>query len=348
MSIKSDANSIYVTPLTIVASTIAARSIAMAVEALYPFGPVSDCFLARSNVNHVYTLVRAGGRRCIARLSLLRSRGVANAAFEAGLLVHLKSAGVKVSAPLATRTGAFATLLDAPEGPRTLMLFEFLPGATPDEALDDHTLMGAELARIHLAARDYAGPQSLYTLDLQHLLWRPLAHLMTAPTMDDALHTDMTALAQRLAARIAGMTGLTQTICHGDCHGFNTFIADENGQRSAAFFDFDDAGPGFLAYDLATRLWNLQQTGPASIDGGVDEKKHAKWRSFIAGYRAVAPIAEADFAAIAAFVSVRHMWYLGENAGGIALWGAQAMPHAWLQRQMTYLTAWESLATAQA
>ena len=44
-------------------------------------------------------------------------------------------------------------------------------------------------------------------------------------------------------------------MCHGDTHGFNNHVyTDAEGVRRAAFFDFDDAGPGFLAYDLCVAV----------------------------------------------------------------------------------------------
>jgi Ser/Thr protein kinase RdoA (MazF antagonist) len=46
---------------------------------------------------------------------------------------------------------------------------------------------------------------------------------------------------------------LTRTHCHGDCHGFNARISDAG---NAAFFDFDDGGPGYLAYDPSVFLWD--------------------------------------------------------------------------------------------
>ncbi|CAJ0822443.1 hypothetical protein [Ralstonia flaminis] len=56
-------------------------------------------------------------------------------------------------------------------------------------------------------------------------------------------------------------------------------------------------------------------------------------------------IGDADFAAIALFVVVRHFWLMGEYAGRVDVWGTQAMTKTWLQKQVELLTAWESLQT---
>jgi Ser/Thr protein kinase RdoA (MazF antagonist) len=57
----------------------------------------------------------------------------------------------------------------------------------------------------------------------------------------------------KTADRFVSKRHLTWTHCHGDCHGFNARISDAG---SAAFFDFDDGGPGYLAYDLSVFLWD--------------------------------------------------------------------------------------------
>jgi hypothetical protein len=56
-------------------------------------------------------------------------------------------------------------------------------------------------------------------------------------------------------------------------------------------------------------------------------------------------IGDADFAAIALFVVVRHFWLMGEYAGRVDVWGTQAMTKTWLQKQVELLTACESLQT---
>ncbi|MBT2321694.1 phosphotransferase [Variovorax paradoxus] len=318
-------------------------AIAQAVAQGYALGEVLDCALLRRGFNHVYGLRFAEGRRAVARLSAERPRGAPNTDYEAALLAHLKAAGAGVAATLPPRDGAAAIAMHLPEGARTLMLFEHLDGEPPDEALPDIQATGRGLALLHEAGQDYSGPASRYVLELPHLLGESLQRLCTAPTMDDALRTSFTAIARRLNARIAAMPALTRVNCHGDCHGSNNFMTDgPEGTRIASFFDFDDAGPGWLAYELCVYLWAmLPRTAGRELDAAARER----WRRYIAGYRGVRPIGAADFDAIAPFLAVRQFWLMGEYAGRIAVWGTQAMPTSWLRKQVELLTAWESLKT---
>lgn len=230
-----------------------------------------------------------------------------------------------------------------PEGERTLMLFEYLEGDPPGEDLPDIEATGRGLALLHQAGQDYSGPASRYVLELPQLLDASLNRLSTAPTMDEALRASFTAIARRVTERIAAIPDLTRVNCHGDCHGSNNFMTDgPDGARIASFFDFDDAGPGWLAYELAVYLWAmLQRTASAEPDAAVRER----WCRYIAGYRGVRPIGETDFAAVSLFVVVRHFWLMGEYAGRIDVWGTQAIPKTWLRKQVELLTAWESLQT---
>lgn len=71
-----------------------------------------------------------------------------------------------------------------------------------------------------------------------------------------------------------------------------------------------------------------------------------RWNHFISAYQAVRPLSEADVAALPMFVAVRQFWLLGEYAGRVPVWGSQAMPLDYLQRQVKVLTQWEGLQLA--
>lgn len=326
-------------------TTPTGAAIAQAVTASYDLGHVRTCALLRRGFNHVYGLEFDDGRRAVARLSAERSRGAPNIAYEAALLIHLKAAGVSVAAPLPTRDDADAIAMTLPEGPRPLMLFEHLDGDPPGESAPDIEVTGRCLARLHNAGDSYQGPASRYDLELPHLLERPLRTLCTAPTMDDALRSDFTAIARRLARRIEAMPGLTRVACHGDCHGGNNFMTNgADGSRIASFFDFDDSGPGWLAYDLSVYLWGML---PRKVGAPLDAEQLERWRRYLTGYRDVRPLDTEDFNAIAAFVAIRQLWLMGEYAGRVEEWGTQIMPASWLRKQVELLTAWESLQTPE-
>jgi Ser/Thr protein kinase RdoA (MazF antagonist) len=203
--------------------------------------------------------------------------------------------------------------------------------------------MGAELARIHVLSRDYKGPPSNYKLDFDHLLRRPLARLLAVRDLDEEVRSMLNSIALSIEGRIATFNDLTLVACHGDCHGWNTHMSDgPEGVRVASFFDFDDGGPGYLAYDLAVYLWNNLLGRELERP---DEDVETKWGHFVSGYRSVAPIPPADFEAIMAFVAIRHFWLMGEFAGRIHRMGLGVFRGPWFRENFDLVSRWHSLTT---
>ena len=330
-------------PLRAAYSTIEGKELGDFIASAYPFDSAFECSLLSRGFNDVYSLRFVDGRRNIARLSSRRARGEANVAYETSLLSHLKTLGADVAAPLRTRTGDLSIEVDAPEGRRSLVVFEFLAGEPPGIVLQDIKAMAAGLANIHRLAQSYSGPASKYVLDLQHLVSRPLQRLLKHSSMDEILAGRLKSIAADLIAKIEATTQLTMVACHGDCHGGNTFMTESSdGNRIASFFDFDDGGPGYLAYDLAVYLW-ASLLNSKDLEPGAEERE--RWMCFIDGYRASSPLSSNDFAAIALFVSARHFWFLGEYASRSDEWGSAALPPKWLQKQVDKLDRWRTLET---
>ena len=235
-------------------TTVSAQAVSTWVEQHYRL-PVQQCYLIRRNLNDNYAVRSADGSRYVARLCAIRPRGPFNVDFELALLTHLESQGVGVASPVLAANGATSVALPFPEGPRVLVLFRHCEGALPDTPEDLH-LTGATLAQIHSAAQSYTGPASRYVLDGHHLAGRTLDYLAAHPELALSVLDAYRELIHRLLGELAEVEGtLTRVICHGDTHGFNNHVcSDAEGVRRAAFFDFDDAGPGFLAYDLCVAV----------------------------------------------------------------------------------------------
>lgn len=332
-------------PLRAAYSTIDGKALRDFIASAYPFDSPFECDLLRRGFNDVYRLCFADGRSKIARLSSRRARGESNVTYETSLLCQLKGLGGDVAAPVPTKTGALSIEVDAVEGRRSLVVFEFLAGDPPGTDLQDTKTMAASLANLHRLARSYSGPPSKYCLDLQHLVSRPLQRLLSHSSMDEMLAERLNAIAADLMAKIEALTQLTMVSCHGDCHGGNTLMTtSSDGRRIAAFFDFDDAGPGYLSYDLAVYLWaSLVNSNELELSAAQCEQ----WQSFIQGYRESSPLSSSDFAAIAPFVSARHFWFLGEYASRSDEWGSAALPPKWLRKQADKLEYWRTLETPQ-
>ncbi|MBY5739022.1 phosphotransferase enzyme family protein [Rhizobium leguminosarum] len=296
----------------------------------YPLaGPVS-CRMLQRGLNDVYLAIASNGERYVFRLSHRRARGPADVKTETAFLAHLAQSGVPVAAAIPTREGSLFVQGVAPEGPRQAVLFRAIEGRKPDTAdAGDARANGKTLALLHTAAETFEPDGALYRLDLEHLLHRPLARIGDSGVLDDAdVSGDLEEIAARTAKAIEAFSDLTWTYCHGDCHGFNARINDAG---EAVFFDFDDGGPGYLAYDLSVFLWAQTSFGRSST---------AMWDAFVDGYRAVRPITPDDFEAAHRFVITRHIWLMGEYASRAQEWGSETI--GWIAREANFLRQWET------
>lgn len=322
-------------PLPVTYSTPCAGAVAHYVAARYALlGPL-ECSLLQRGFNDSFEVRSNDGQRTVLRLSSRRARGEADVASETAFLAYLDQSGIPVAAPVPAADGTLFGVAQLPEGRRPAVLFRFAEGRTPQwDSAADARANGVTLARIHRAANGYADRNAgRYRLDLDHLLHRPLSALLGLGSLDAAAKEGFTELASRLSATVAARGDLTWTRCHGDCHGFNARIL-ENGPHAgqAMFFDFDDGGPGYVAYDLAVFLWarvSFQRRG------------HELWHKFIDGYRSIHPIAPADFEATHLFVPIRHIWLLGEWASRVNESGSERLPAAWLVKELDFLRSWE-------
>ena len=323
-------------PRSVAYATASAAAVEDLVAAQFGLeGPLA-CRLLNRGFNDCFAVRTGAGERFVLRLSGQRARGPADVAGETAFLAALDRAGVLVAAAVPRRDGALCASADLPDGTRAAVLFRWAEGRRPDlDSAADARAEGRTLARLHDAADAWpdraAGRQRL---DVDHLLRRPLAAIAALDIDAAATQRDLAAFAERLAEAVGRRDpGLSRTRLHGDCHGLNARIL-ESGPRAgeALFFDFDDGGFGYLAYDLAVHLW-------AQVSFG--RRRQAVWRAFVEGYAAIRPITPADEAAIDLFVPIRHIWLMGEYAGRTAQWGSEILSSAWLARELGFLQAWE-------
>jgi Ser/Thr protein kinase RdoA (MazF antagonist) len=323
--------------LPVLYSTPLAEAVADFVSTHYDLPGSIECKLLRRGWNDIYEVHAAGGERFIFRISKRRARGDADVASETAFLAYLDGEGIAVAAAVPLRDGSLFTSALFPEGRRPAVLFRYAEGR-PSEAgssATDARANGVTLARIHDAAGGFAaGDKGRYRLDGDHLLHRPLSAILAIEGLSDSVRTGLVELTERLSAGIAERDGLSWTRCHGDCHGYNANIAMQGPRAGqAVFFDFDESGPGYLAYDLAVFLWCCVT---------FERKQHAFWYAFLAGYRTIREVPHADLEAVHLFVPIRHLWFLGEYASRVHEWGSQAVPADWIGAQLDFMLKWET------
>jgi Ser/Thr protein kinase RdoA (MazF antagonist) len=251
--------------------------------------------------------------------------------YEVDVLNHLERKGVSVAVPIAQNDGSYLQRVEAPEGPRQIVLFTYANGDdvwNRDECIAPY---GRSAAEIHNATEDFSSPHVRFPLDVGELLDKPLTAIQPRLLHRPDDWSYLQHVAHELRDRIDGFAGaeLEKGFCHGDLHGGNAHVAD----GKLTFFDFDCCGLGWRAYDLAVFLW--------SVHLNVPKKARQRWEGYLRGYREARALGEADLAAIPHFVAIRHIWLMGLHAGNGQDWGYGWMGEDYYNRALKFLRTWE-------
>jgi Ser/Thr protein kinase RdoA (MazF antagonist)/SAM-dependent methyltransferase len=326
-------------------SIVSAAALAARLLPCYDLPPPVRCEFLQQGDNDTY-LVHAGTpglpdgadrpaapARSVLRVYRLGKHPRAAVEAEVALLDMLHTSGAAVAPAIRRRDGAAVATLEAPEGPRYAVLFAFAPGdlagfgMTPAQA----RRYGQEVARLHAAADAASGPFARPPLDLEALLDRPLARLAALLAHRPRDAAALRALADRLRGRLAALprTRPQWGLCHGDLHKRNVVFAAGD---APTILDFDCAGEGWRAYDLAVLLWSTALQGLGT----------ALWERYLEGYQELRPLGPAERDAVPAFVAARDLWTMGVEAGRVEAGavGRGQLPDSYWDRRLAALHAW--------
>lgn len=289
-------------PGTILYSTFSSAAIKQLVLSYYDLDDSVECQFFKRGLNDTY-VVSMQNRQFMLRLYRSRWRTREAVMGELAALRHISSKGVPVATPVARSDGALVTPVNAPEGPRWAVLFNWVKGSEPIYRNEAHAqLYGRLAAQLHIAADDLPPSAGRSPLDLNYLLERPLESLRPTLKSRPLLAARFDAVVDRVRTRVerARERLWDWGFCHGDLHFGNTHI---EGQQ-LSMYDFDCCGPGWRLYDLATYRWaaRLRQ-----FEGGA-------WKPFIEAYLEVRPAAANTLEFVPLFVILRHIWLQGYHA----------------------------------
>jgi Ser/Thr protein kinase RdoA (MazF antagonist) len=326
-------------------STLSASALATHVSAEYGLLGLRGRYLMRG-VSDTYLLENEQAKY-ILKVYRAAHRTQAEIAGEAELLTYLRAQGAAVAAPLAAQNGAFLLPLAAAEGERFGVLFTFAPGrVVMDLSEAQLRTMGHEMARLHnlTAGLTLKHPRPGY--DLEITLCRPLRVLEPAFRDYPEGYAELEGIVNQALAKLEGTD--TKAFSYGYCqYDFlpKNFHFDADDQLT--FFDFDFAGPGYLVNDVMTFFVHFflhrlhHKVSP--------EEATQAFAVFVAAYREVRPLADAELAAIPYLgvgfwlfyfeFAYRHFddWsntffgprYLRERVGWIKQWAAWYCDFSW-------------------
>lgn len=254
---------------------------------LPPLGGFAPIKGGIENSNYFVTLV--DGHELV--LTLFEELDAGEAAFLGPLLAHLEAGGVPVATPLQDRRGRqLGTLRGKPA-----QLARKLPGHHPDSpGLAECRAMGATLAHLHVALRDYPlGRANAHGADW----WEGLARRWQ-PRLPAAEGELLQALLARHAAACARHPDLPQGLIHGDLFRDNTLFV---GDTVTAVLDFSETGRDHLLLDIAITGNDFCRAWPAHTP---DAGRRA---AFLDGYESARPLTASEREVLPVFLAVAAM-----------------------------------------
>lgn len=216
--------------------------------------------------------------------------------FYLNLMRHLAERGVSVPAPIANHDGAIINALHG----KPASIVTKLKGDSQLAPEPVHcAAVGAMLARMHLAGRDFPMQQA----NLRGIAWWNETVPIVLPHLNDAQKTLLTTeiATQNAYAASADYTTLQQGPIHADLFRNNVMF---DGEHLTGFFDFYFAGHDTWLFDVAVTVndWCIDLE-----TGALDE---ARVRAILDAYHAVRPFSAAEQAG----------WQTMLRAGALRFW----------------------------
>lgn len=274
------------------------------------------------------------GSRCVFKISN-PSESVSVVDFQIGALEHIARVSPDLPVPRVVRTlgGRTRDTVALPGGVRTTVrMLTYLDGIqireTPRTA-GQCRAMGACLARLNLALRDFSHPAATHDL-----LWNvSAAHRLTAKfdAIDGAprralVESFMKRFTDHVLPRLASVRA---QVIHNDYHLYNVLVAPEDHEHILGIIDFGDMLHAPLVGEVGTAA-AFHMTGNADPFEGPAQ--------FVGAYHAILPLTEIEQEIVADLMATRHL-----ITALISEWRAKRYPEnrAYIMRHNP--AAWEAL-----
>ncbi|MFC7404864.1 phosphotransferase enzyme family protein [Georgenia alba] len=270
--------------------------------------------LLRSLANDVYLVHGPDGRYAakVYRTGTDRER----LRWEDELARHAVRHGVPVPTARPTTGGEPVLTLEAPEGPRHVVVLEWVEGTKPAPPFgeDLYRELGDLLARFHAAADTFAPSASRPVEDVDTLVGAAVARVA------DVLNGPDRALVEDLGARATAALRRRRPsdlgVCHGDVTLDNVLVTD----AGLSLHDFDLAGVRWRVSDLT----------------GVAGTEHLG--AFLTGYREVRPLPEDDLTSLGWLRAAASLQNLGFHlVDKPAVQGSDSIGEGWADRELETL-----------
>lgn len=255
---------------------------------------------------------------------------------EIDLLRFLSEQKISVSIPIRNNAGTFIEKIDAPEGRRYAVMFSDAKGDQPKFTLRNCKEYGRLAGTVHKATELLPNSVRRPQLDIDHLARAPLKRIQPFLSRRPRDLAYLTSISEELADAVISLLPDSAPefgMCHGDLT-FGNVRRDKNGRLT--LFDFDSAGYGWRAYDVAIFLWS--RGSGFSRRANADRLK--QWNAFMDGYHSIRCLSKSELQAVDLFVPLRQIWQLGAHTNHLAYIGSRAAHEARFETHLEFIKNW--------
>jgi len=294
-------------------STFSFEGVRQLVAPHYDCHELTGCLFLNRGVNDTY-LLSSHNRHFALRVLRSNWRNCESIMLELDALRHLSGKGIAVAMPVPRRDGGWITEVQAPEGMRRAVLFEWVSGRNPRYTNEIHSAQyGRLVGRLHDASDDIPRNPAYPVMNVKYLLDEPLARIRARLSGLREIAGRLEGLEERLRHRLSDreLQSLNWGFCHGDLLAGNAHVH----RSQVVLLDFEFCGFGWRVYDLASYRWQARCKGV---------EKHT-WNAFADAYLQVRPEMADELRMVPLFMILRHLWVTSKwiqlsAEMGVTLW----------------------------
>jgi Ser/Thr protein kinase RdoA (MazF antagonist) len=309
-------------------STLSATQLGLFLKDKYKLDGNGTCKLLKTGINHSYLLTH-DSNKYVFRVYSLNWRSEKEIEEEIRLLNLLKNNGMPVSYPLIDTTGNYIQEFAAPEGKRHGVMFSFAKGEKLlNYPASIHYKLGEIMARLHQITAGLKLDRVVYSPKV--ILSDSFEQLKKFISIDTDEMTFMASAKKYLLNELtaADMSAIRNGAVHLDIW-FDNLSIDENNE--VTLFDFDFCGNGWLCYDIAYYILQINSTEKD------EEECRLKTEAFLSGYESVTEISEEEKRLLPALGVGLYFFYLGIQCQRYDNWSNTFLNEIYLKRFINLL-----------
>ena len=259
---------------------------------------------------------------------------------EIELLNILNDKGAKVSIPLKDTEGHYIQVFKVAEGVKRGVMFSFAQGKIANPLTEEQiAIVGREIAVIHNITASLELNYNRKSYDVDILLTNPVNVLKPAFKDLPEEYQFLKEVSERVANKIRqfDLSRFSYGYCHYDFLPKNFHFTENN---EITFFDFDFAGKGLLANDIAS-FYVFFFIEVFATKRFTQEEADRLFAVFIKAYREVRPFSEDELKSIPYLGFAFWVFYLGFQYENFEDWSNMFFGPNFLRERIRLLRQWD-------